>query len=201
MTDLVQNPHTSADADIHLQRLLATSIETPWYRSLFQSIKDAINPPKLPPLELTSKPVAVKSIWGLYGRSPKSGVMSILVHCTVVVLMFTVASSKAVQVKVKEAVHLIAPDIAPYQPEAPPKPKVMGGGGGGGDRSPTPPSKGKLPKFSAKQFTPPMAVVNNPQPKLMMDPSLIIQPDVTLPNNNMNVWGDPLAKIGPPSNG
>jgi len=86
-------------------------------------------------------------------------------------------------------------------PEAAPKPKTMQGGGGGGDRSPTPASKGRAPKFSPRQFVPPAAVVNNPNPKLLMDPTLIGPPDVQLPNNNMPVWGDPLAKLGPPSNG
>jgi len=44
-------------------------------------------------------------------------------------------------------------------------------------------------------------VVNNPNPKLIMEPTLVIPPDVTLPNVNMPMYGDPLAKIGPPSNG
>jgi TonB family protein len=77
----------------------------------------------------------------------------------------------------------------------------MGGGGGGGDRSPLPASKGKVPKVSLRQFTPPMAVVNNPNPKLTMEPSIIAPPDVQLPNVNMAQYGDPLAKLGPPSNG
>ncbi len=34
-----------------------------------------------------------------------------------------------------------------------------------------------------------------------MDPSIIVPPDVTLPNVNMAQYGDPLAKFGPPSNG
>src|SRR5437588_1610729 len=127
--------------------------------------------------------------------------MSLAFHAGVVALLFFVGTNKAVQQKVKETVHLIAPDIAPYMPEAAPKPKTMQGGGGGGDRSPTPASKGRAPKFSPRQFVPPAAVVNNPNPKLLMDPTLIGPPDVQLPNNNMNVWGDPLAKIGPPSNG
>jgi len=202
MSDFAQpNPNNVAEADIHLQRLLAGAVEEPWYKSLAQNVRELINPPKLPPLEVTSKPVAVKDIWGLYGRNKQSGFMSLLIHVSAVVLMFAVGSSKAVQVKVKEAVHLIAPDIAPYSPALPPKPKTMQGGGGGGDRSPLPASKGRAPKFSAKQFVPPAAVVNNPNPKLLMDPTLIGPPDVQLPNNNMNVWGDPLAKLGPPSNG
>jgi TonB family protein len=201
MSELVHpDPRSGATADVHLDRLLAESVEEPWYKSLAQNIKDTISPPKLPPLVLTSKPVAVKDIWGLYGRKKESGVMSLLIHSCVAVLLFTVLSNKTVQVKMKEAVHLIAPDIAPYVAQ-PVKPKVLQGGGGGGDRSPTPASKGRAPKFAARQFVPPAAVVNNPNPKLLMDPTLIGPPDVQLPNNNMNVWGDPLAKIGPPSNG
>src|SRR5215217_4186029 len=152
MSELVHpDPTSGGSADIHLQRLLAKDVEEPWFKSLVENIKDAINPPKLPPLEVTSKPVAVKDIWGLYGHKKESGLMSLAIHSTVVVLLFTVLSNhKAIQQKMKEAVHLIAPDIAPYVPEAAPKPKVMGGGGGGGDRSPTPASKGRSPKFAAR---------------------------------------------------
>ena len=202
MADLVHpDPNSGASADVHLQRLLAGSVEEPWFKSLYRSIQETINPPKLPPLEVTSKPVPVKDIWGLYGRKKQSGLMSLAVHATVVVLLFTVLSNKTVQVKMKEAVHLIAPDLAPFIPDVQPKKQIMQGGGGGGDRSPTPASKGRAPKFAARQFVPPAAVVNNPNPMLLMDPTLIGPPDVKMPNNNMPVWGDPLAKLGPPSNG
>lgn len=44
--------------DSHLDRLLtATDLELPWYKSLIQGIREAIHPPKLPPLELTSRPL------------------------------------------------------------------------------------------------------------------------------------------------
>jgi protein TonB len=201
MADLSQPNNPFLDPDDHLSRLLPRGMEEPWYKSLFQNLKDAISPPKLPPLELTSKPVAVKDIWGLYGRKKSSFMMSTGFQIAVAILLFTVASSKAVRDKVKESVQLFAPiDLAP-PPMAPPKKQLMGGGGGGGDRSLLPASKGRLPKAALRQFTPPMAVVNNPNPKLMMEPSIIAPPDVTLPNVNMAQYGDPLAKIGPPSNG
>ena len=61
MPELVHpEPISGASADVHLDRLLAAGVEEPWYKSLIQNIKDAVNPPKLPPLVLTSKPVAVK---------------------------------------------------------------------------------------------------------------------------------------------
>ncbi|MFL6417339.1 MAG: energy transducer TonB [Bryobacteraceae bacterium] len=45
-------------SDDHLDRLLiGTDIESPWYKSIVQSVREVINPPKLPPLEITSRPV------------------------------------------------------------------------------------------------------------------------------------------------
>src|SRR6266700_1084085 len=198
MADLSQpkNPFFN-NADVHLSRLLAPDMEQPWYKSLFQNLKDAINPPKLPPLEVTSKPIAVKDIWGLYGRKKSSFMMSTGFQIVVAVILLTVASSKTVQDKIRPYVPLISPiDLAP-PPIAPPKKEMMGGGGGGGDRSLLPASKGRLPKAALRQFTPPMAVVNNPNPKLIMEPSIIAPPDINLPQVNMSQYGDPLAKIGP----
>ncbi|HWB96140.1 MAG TPA: energy transducer TonB [Bryobacteraceae bacterium] len=197
MADLTQ----SSD-DFNLNRLLAPELEIPWYRSLIASVRELIHPTPLPPLEVTSKPVAVKDIWGLYGKDKKSNLYSLTAHLAVIALLFTVASSKAVQNKVKEVTTLIAPaDVAPYVPKMAPQKQAMGGGGGGGDRSPLPASKGRLPRASLKQFTPPMAVLNNPNPKLPMEPTIIAPPDVPLPQVNMAQYGDPLAKVGPPSNG
>ncbi len=177
------------------------NVEEPWYRSLVASVKDLINPPKLPPLELTSTPVPVQDIWGAYGGKEKqAGFTSLLVHVGVVALLLVIGTNKQVQDTVKEKFILIAPDLAPYKP-APAKKKAMGGGGGGGDRSPTPPSKGKLPRLADKQFVPPMAVVHNENPKLVMEPTLVIQPDANIPKVDMAVLGDPLAKSGIASNG
>jgi len=203
MADLSQpnNPFLRA-ADDHLSRLLVAEVEEPWYKSFIRNVQEAINPPKLPPLQVTSKPVAVKDIWGLYGRQKKSWLMSTGFQFGVVAVVVALSLTKPVQDKVKEVTALIMPiDIQPYEPKAAPKKDTMQGGGGGGDRSPLPASKGRLPKQSLRQFTPPMAVVNNPNPKLTMEPSIIVPPDVQLPNVNMPNYGDPLGKLGPLSNG
>jgi protein TonB len=201
MADLSQPNTPYYDPDDHLSRLLAPSTDEPWYKSFIQNIKEAFNPPKLPPLEVTSKPVAVKDIWGLYGRQRKSWMMSTGAQVCVVALILTVFSSKTVQDKVKESITLFSPiDLAP-PPVATPKKQVMGGGGGGGDRSPLPAAKGKLPRPALRQFTPPQQVIANLNPKLSMEPTIIAPPDVNLPTVNMAQYGDPLAKIGPPSNG
>jgi periplasmic protein TonB len=190
-------PPTGHDPELHL--LLDSEVEEPFFKSLARNVKEFINPPKLPPLEVTSKPVAVKDIWGSYGGQEKrAGVTSFLVHVGVVGLLFLLGTNKAVQQVVKQQIELIAPDIAPYKPTV--KQDTMHGGGGGGDRSPTPVSKGKLPKLANKQFVPPM-ISHVENPKLVMDPTLIIQPDANIPKVNMDQLGDPLAKSGLASNG
>jgi protein TonB len=194
------NPQGASGADIHLARLLAADVEEPVFRSLFRNIKEFIHPPKLPPLEVTSKPIPVKDIWGFYGgQGKRAGASSLAIHVGVVALLFVIGTNKTIQKVVKDQIALIAPDIAPYKPTI--KKNQMGGGGGGGDRSPTPASKGKLPRLADKQFVPPMAVIRNPDPKLVMEPTLIIQPDANIPKINMDVLGDPLAKSGIASNG
>jgi len=190
------------NADDHLSKLLPSEVEEPWYRSFIQNIREAFSPPP-EPVGVTAAPVPVKDIWGLYGsKKGISGSMSIGIHALAVVLLVTVASSHAVQQAAKNVITpLIAPNIDPYEPKITPKKDAMHGGGGGGDSSPLPAAKGRLPKASLKQFTPPVQVFNNPNPKLAMEPTIIAPPDVNLPNVNMAQYGDPLGKLGPPSNG
>ncbi|MBV9081258.1 MAG: hypothetical protein JOZ62_01180, partial [Acidobacteriaceae bacterium] len=48
----------TAPSDDHLDRLLVgTDLEEPWYKSIIRGIRETLHPTKLPPLELTSKPV------------------------------------------------------------------------------------------------------------------------------------------------
>jgi protein TonB len=195
-TPSLPNPE---NPDIHLARLLPPP-ETPLYKTFIQNIKDAINPPKLPPLEVTSKPVdpnELKGLNGLYsGNESRAGMMSLVIHISVVAALFILGSLKPVQKLVKDTVTLIAPDIKPYISK--PKDKLAGGGGGGGARSPLQASKGALPKPAPRQFTPPR-VDPPPDPKLPMLPTVVAPPDV--PNIIANNYGDPLSRLGIPSNG
>lgn len=206
--DTKLNPATQGTAgdmpaptpDDHLMRLGDEVASGGSFRSLYTGIKEALFPPKLPPLVLTSKPIQVKSIWGLYGQKKRSFFVSLAIHATAVGLAFSLATNQQVQQTVTKAVTLIAPDISPFIPQ-PPKPKQMGGGGGGGARDPLPASKGRLPRVAPRQFTPPTAVVTNPNPKLIMEPTIVVPPDVNLPQVSMVQFGDPLGRIGPPSSG
>jgi periplasmic protein TonB len=189
---------TSADnPDVHLAHLLTPEgLETPWYKTFFKNIKEAINPPKLPPLEVTSKPIEVPSMWGFYGGHEKTaGASSVMIHIVVIALIFILGSLKPVQKMMQQVIPLIAPDLKPYLPE---KKDLMHGGGGGGARAPLDASKGKLPKIAPRQFTPPRVdPVENP--KLPMIPTIVSEvqpPDVNMPN-----YGDPTSHLGVPSNG
>jgi periplasmic protein TonB len=185
----------------NLDRLLIPAVGEPWRKSFFRNLKEAIRPAKLPPLEVTSKPLPVKDIWGDYRYGKQASLTSVGIHVLVITLLFTLGASKTVRTAVQKSVVLIDPGLAPYMPDLKPQDQTAQGGGGGGDRSPLPASKGKAPRFSPRQFVPPTQVRNNDNPKLLMEPTLVGPSDLKLPNVDSNMWGDPLAKVGPPSNG
>jgi TonB family protein len=188
------------DPDDHLARLLAPqNMEMPVYKSLYQAIHDVFKPKQLPPLEVTSKPVAVKDIWGLYGNDPKSFGYSLGLQAIVVTILFLVGTNSTVQTAVKKQLGIIDPNLRPYIPDQKPKAQANQGGGGGGAREPLPVSKGQAPKPAPKQFVPPQIVDHTP--KLAIAPSLILPPDAALPQNNLPNWGDPLASMLNGSNG
>jgi periplasmic protein TonB len=188
------------DSDIHLQRLLAPQdLEAPWFKTVFQGIKETIRPPKLPPLQVTSQPVdprELKGLTGLYGgNETKAGLGSVAIHVGVIALLFILGSLKPVQrIIQQEVTTLTMPDLSAFKPQ----PKKAQGGGGGGARELLDASKGKLPKIAPKQFTPPR--VDPPEnPKLPVLPTIVA--DQPIPNIQANNYGDPLSKLGQLSNG
>jgi len=101
-------------------------------------------------------------------------------------------------VKQPETITYLATDEGPALK---PSKTQVGGGGGGGDRDKLQASQGKLPKLSMEQITPPMVVVRNENPKLAVEPTVVVPPEVKLAYNAPNL-GDPLSHMpGPPSNG
>ena len=184
----------SADTDVHLQHFLVpASIELPWYKGIIQGVKELIHPPKLPPLELTSTPVDLPSLKGLYGgHESMAGIGSVAIHIAVVALLLFIGSLKPVQKAMKEFVPIFAPDLKPLQPK--PKPEQSKGGGGSPQKLAV--TKGELPKVAPKSFIPPIKTIENP--KLALTPT-IVAPD--LPNITANNYGDPLGKLGIPSVG
>ncbi len=154
---------------------------------------------KDPPLIITSKPIIVKDT--LSKHNPGRGLLlSVLIHAVVagIILVSYKFGHTAKKPTTSSEVFMILPNnLSIYLPSI----TKTGGGGGGGDRSPQPANKGILPKFSLKQFAPPASKIRNEQPKLAMEPSVIVPPNLEQPDINIGQLGDILGKTNLPSNG
>ncbi|MGA2336129.1 MAG: energy transducer TonB [Terriglobales bacterium] len=197
-----QNPQAlGPEPELHLL-LKNQTLDDPLWKSLFRNIDDFFFPKKLPPLVLTSKPVPVRDIWGFYNYKGRGAFGSTVIHVLALSLIIaaTYLGRRIVEVaKPKETVLLIAPDDLPVLP---PSKSVSGGGGGGGDRDKLQASAGRLPKQSMQQFTPPMVVVRNQDPKLPIAPTIVVPPDIHLQQPNLPDLGNPLSHLpSVPSNG
>jgi len=190
-----------------LNLLLKSDMEDSLWTSLRSNIRAALFPEKLPPLVLTSRPVKVREIWGEYDYKKQASGVSLVVHILMIagLIYISILGARAMKnaEKPKETVVLIAPDLSP-----PPLPMTKkqepssGGGGGGGDRDKLQAPKGKLPKTAMEQITPPAMVIRNDHPKLPVEPTVVVPPQIKLASNMPNL-GNPMAAVpsGPPSNG
>jgi TonB family protein len=194
----------SEQEELHL--LPRTSANESLWASLKENVHAVFFPEKLPPLLLTSRPVPVRDIWGEYNYKKQSAGVSLFVHILLLagLIGLSIMGAKVVKniQKPHETVTLIAPDLDPQLPITPKKQQTMGGGGGGGDRDKLQAPKGKLPKQSMEQITPPAMVIRNPNPKLPVEPTVVVPPQIKLASNMPNI-GNPMSSIpsGPPSNG
>jgi len=187
---------------------LLREIEQPMWKSLFQNIKEALFPEKLPPLRLTSRPVQVGNIWSRSNRK-KATAGSLTLHAMFIggiVALTILGAHKVTTVKPEEHVTLIAPPLQDYHPvmTAQVAKKQLAGGGGGGEHAKIFESKGHLPKVAPEQFTPPTVEIRNDHPKLAMEQTIVAPTNVKLPDNpNMPNIGNPMsARVsGPASNG
>ena len=137
--------------------------------------------------------------YGTYGTKPAHFAIGFAFQ-TVLVALMVIAGSLAFthRQEIKMTVSNVVTEISPYI--LPPAKTEAGGGGGGGDRDKLAASKGALPKLSTQQVTPPMVVVRNSNPKLAVEPTVVVPPQIKLPTSGQ--VGDPLsAVLGPPSNG
>jgi protein TonB len=159
------------------------------FASLIQSVRDVFFPAKLPPLVLESKPIAVPDRMKTK-QDPRATAASFVIYGLLIGLILW-GLNKHVQfaAPVRQA---ILTNLTP-PPEMPKIADRMGGGGG--QRSPTPVSKGQLPKFADQQITPPKAPPME-QPKIRMpDPTIEVQKDLKMANNNMPNLGMPNSPL------
>ncbi|RXH56864.1 Ferric siderophore transport system, periplasmic binding protein TonB [Granulicella sibirica] len=167
--------------------------------SLIASVRDVFFPVKLPPLVLESKPIAVVDRMAVK-RDPKSTAVAIVAHVVVIALILFLVAKK-VKFSAPVTPPLVTNLEAPPPMKIPPKANVMGGGGG--QKSPTPVAQGRLPKFAQEQITPPKAPPLE-QPKIAIEPTVIMQKDLKMANStlpNLGMPNSPIVGTGSLGNG
>ena len=195
------NSNSSLGPEPHL--LLAPDTFEPLWKSLFRQLREFVFPRELPPLELESKPEPVKDLWGFYNHK-KDGVLgSAAVHILItgIIIAGTVTWTRPKHPPApRPVVALVFPsDIPPLQPG---KTLSGGGGGGGGAHDVLKASVGRLPTRSLQQITPPAVILPVEQPKLAVESTIVIPPEVTLVAfNHFPDLGDPMSHATMPSNG
>ncbi len=138
---------------------------------------------------------------GLYRTHAGSFLVSFVAHVLALVLLLTSSTVIITHRKqIQKQVIGIVTDVSPYILQPLKGSGSSGGGGGGGDRDKLSASKGALPKLSRTQITPPAVVLRNDNPKLPVEPTVVVPPELRLPQTGP--LGDPLSSIlGPPSSG
>jgi len=186
--------HSLLSQDLHQESL---------FSSLCDSLRDTLFPAKLPPLELTSTPVAVPDRMALRTNPWAVGTATILNGAVLaVVLGFGLNVAINPPAKARSHAHIDLSDLLPF---APAKTRTTSGSSGGGANDLTDPIRGHLPKFEKMPLAPlQLPLLDNP--KLPVNPALAAEiklpDDTTLPNigihNSPNVT---LLSGGPGTHG
>jgi periplasmic protein TonB len=173
------------------------------FGGFWQNLRDIISPRKLPPLKTTSAPVAVPDIWSKNTQFTRVQALSLAFHVVVIVLIVLPFLPGFISPATTQAKSMTVTPLditSPYLPKLPPGAKKAGGGGGGGSHELLPASRGKLPKFSLTQITPPK-VKPPDNPKFAVTPTVLGIPEMKLASPNMSNWGDPMSKVTNDSSG
>jgi protein TonB len=166
---------------------LSEIIDEPAWKTIAANISALLYPKKLPPLVLTSTPIAVIDPMA-EKRGRASSIISAVVHVVMIAaILWAFMAVKKATIKPIEQVTKI--DLPQYMPIAP-HVTATGGGGGGGSHDILQTPKGRLPKIEQQPVAAPMVIENN-HPKLAAAPSIVMPKDIQLPNSNLPSLGDP----------
>jgi TonB family protein len=174
--------------------------EKPVWKTLYENIRDVFFPVKLPPLELTSKPIPVPDRMAVKANPWAIGISTTF---NVAILAFVIwLGIKAVVNIVKPPLKATNVDVGTFDLKAPKAGVAAGGGGGGGSHDIVDPMKGKLPPRMKDPITPPMVPILD-KPKLAVPSAINVQPNIQLPDNpNMpNIGMAKSANVTLASNG
>ncbi len=124
-------------------------------------------------------------------RSTASLWTAIALHGVIIaIIAILIAEKVPIAAPMKQAVTALLepPPTPPVAPQA----KKIGGGGGQHDLGPV--TQGHLPKLAQTQIVPPKAPPTIP-PKLAVEPSVVVQPNLKLADNKMPDLGVPNSNL------
>ena len=160
------------------------------FASLWSSFRDVFFPVKLPPLVLESTPIAVPDPMATK-RSAASTAVAVGLHALVILLIvFLIAQHVQIAQPVKKT--MVLTDVVPPPPPVAPRQAAIGGGGGQHDLAPV--TQGHLPKLAQQQIVPPKAPPTI-APKLAIEPTVVVQPDLKMASNTMPNIGAPNSSL------
>src|SRR5580698_1326608 len=152
--------------------------EKPVWVGLWESVRDVFFPVKLPPLELTSKPIPVPDRMAVKANPWAIGFSTSI---NVLILLALLFLGVKTYIDHKAATNVTPIDVGNFDLKAPKLGTAAGGGGGGGNQSIVDPIKGHLPPRMKDPITPPDQPVD--KPKLAAQPAINVQENITLPDN------------------
>jgi len=194
----------SAD-DEPVSRYFENSLEEkPIWAGLYESVRDAVFPPRLPPLELTSTPIATPDRMAAKTNPWAIGTATIA-NGGILALIFLMGLGSTMSHLPKSPVGIDI-HLSDFKLFAPSR-AAAGGGGGGGANDLTDPIVGRTPKQEITPVTP-LQVQRFENPKLAMDPAIAVPLLIKLPDDpslpNIGVHSSPnvtLASNGPGTRG
>ena len=174
--------------------------EKPIWAGLYDSVRDAMFPPKFPPLELTSTPIPTPDRMAVRTNPWAVGTATLANGGIVVILILLglrTTFNPLPNPHPKGDIHL--KDFTLF---APPR-NGLAGGGGGGSNSLTDPIEGRNPKQEIMPLAPLQLPVIE-RPTMPVDPAIAVPVDIKLPDNpqlpNVGVHKSPnvtLLSTGP----
>jgi TonB family protein len=174
-TDKAQDIHDDSG-----NNFLANVIEEkPIWTGLYESLLDALFPPKLPPLELTSTPIPAPDRMAVKTNPWAIGAATIANGC-ILAIIFWMGVSAAINHPPKSPLgqNLHLKDFSLFAPTA----ARTGGSEGGGTNERTDPIEGRLPRREEMPITPPQVrLIENP--RLPVDAAIEVPLEIKLPEN------------------
>lgn len=159
----------------------ATGEDKPLWAALYENLHDAIFPQRLPPLELTSKPIPVPDRMAARTNPWALGTATLInggIMALAILLGMRAAMHGSSPMAASDPIH-----IGDFHIFAPPAARPSDGGNGGGTNDLIDAIRGRNPKFASTPITPPMAPIIE-QPKLPAESAINIRlpDDSSMPN-------------------